>query len=64
MAITALQPYSDINLLNNTWYRFNGGIDSQMMVTYPTKVFKCGTLWPGWLAGKHPLSTFTILIVV
>lgn len=52
---------SDINLMNGTWYRFNGGVDSQMMVTYPVDVFKCGALWPGWLASKHPLSKFNVL---
>lgn len=53
-----MKTLSDINVVNSTWYRFNGGINSQMMVTYPINVFKCGTLWPGWLASKHPIGIF------
>lgn len=53
-----MKTLSDINVVNNTWYRFNGGTNSQMMITYPVELFKCGTLWPGWLANQHPLSMF------
>ena len=49
---------SDIDLMNNTWYRFNGGANSQIIVTHPVDILKCGTLWPGWLASKHPLGKF------
>lgn len=57
-----MKTLSDINVVNGTWYRFNGGANSQMMITYPVQAFKCGTLWPGWLTSKHPLSIFAAFL--
>ena len=49
---------SDMKLMNNAWHRFNGGVHSQMIVSHPVDILKCGTIRPGWLASKHPRSKF------
>ncbi|RDD43574.1 Neurogenic locus notch-like protein 1, partial [Trichoplax sp. H2] len=48
------QIQSDHDRMNNTWYRFNADISSQMLVTYPTSMLQCGAISPGWLASNHP----------
>ena len=41
--------------LDNRWYRFNGGNNSQIIQTTCIKAYsKCGTLSPGWMNGRHP----------
>ena len=44
----------DRNQFNHSWYRFNGGYNSQMMRAGKVSMIKCGTISPGWLVGHHP----------
>ncbi|RDD39908.1 Neurogenic locus notch-like protein 1 [Trichoplax sp. H2] len=44
----------DQSFLNGSWYRFNGGPKSQMMLTSRVSMVNCGTVSPGWLVDNHP----------
>ena len=44
--------------LENRWYRFNGGKNSQVIQTSCLEEhLKCGTLSPGWMKGEHPTGS-------
>ena len=47
--------------LENVWYRFNGGNNSQVIHTKcVTEYGKCGTFSPGWMKGEHPTGNANI----
>lgn len=47
--------------LTNSWYRFDGGKNSQVIQTTCIEGLpKCGTLGPGWMRGQHPASNYYI----
>ena len=47
----------DHSYLNNSWYRFTGNHDSQMLRVGRVSMLKCGTVSPGWLTREHPTGT-------
>ena len=49
------------NSLDNRWYRFNGGKNSQVLQTTCMEVYgKCSTLSPGWMKGEHPTGSIHV----
>ena len=47
--------YQSDDILQNRWYRFNGGKHSQAIQTKCIERHrKCGALSPGWMKGRHP----------
>ena len=52
----AIEDYNEDWDLVTGWYRFEGAAGDRM----PDKcvlVYRCGTLYPGWLNGSHPTVT-------
>lgn len=52
----------DTDIKASKWYRFNGGSQSQMMLTKCVKRYMvCGGFSPGWMKGHHPTGKITDL---
>ena len=40
-------------MLSTDWYRFSGAAGNQMVESC-VDMYRCGTIYPGWLDGSHP----------
>ena len=51
----------DRSIMNNSWYRFNGSVNDQMMPVGRVSMIRCGTVSPGWLVNAHPTGKYLLV---